>query len=370
MEIEYEQPLHTRPKIMRKYRLLSHILGYALPFFIVDSIVVAGFLSGRLQAFESIKWIYLTNFVVLPVIFLGQMLWHSLNRRLRATSARKGIRNAECSIKVGCSLGLLAIFGYATLFEPYQLQVETVEIVSPKVSREVRILHLSDIQTIGVGRYEQHVFRQIRDLNPDLILHTGDLVQLQYRQKREQALRALATLFSQLHPRYGIYHVLGDTAPHTPDDIQLFDGLAGATMLIDAVQMVSDEQVRLHLFGLSVGKSHAGARELIAQWRQTCVPDEFTILLGHGPDYAADITDLDIDLCLAGHTHGGQIRLPFLGPLLTLTSLPRAWALGYHEINTIRLNVSAGIGSEHIDGVPPIRLNCPPTMTIFVVKPE
>ena len=64
------------------------------------------------------------------------------------------------------------------------------------------------------------------------------------------------------------------------------------------------------------------------------------------------------------------LSIPFFGPLLTLTKrIPRSWALGYREIGKTRLNVSAGIGSEHMVGLCSIRVNCPPEMTLIVIEP-
>jgi hypothetical protein len=83
---------------------------------------------------------------------------------------------------------------------------------------------------------------------------------------------------------------------------------------------------------------------------------------------SVNITDLDIDLCLAGHTHGGQIRIPFFGPVVTLSNVPKEWAMGYRKVRNIRMNVSAGIGSEHAGDLPAIRFNCPPKMSLFIVK--
>jgi len=95
--------------------------------------------------------------------------------------------------------------------------------------------------------------------------------------------------------------------------------------------------------------------------------------MGHAPDYILDIVDLDIDLCLAGHLHGGgQVRIPFLGPVPIIyeeilqswgSHFPREWAMGYREVHNIRMNVSAGVGSGAS-----IRFNCPPSMTLFTVK--
>ena len=93
----------------------------------------------------------------------------------------------------------------------------------------------------------------------------------------------------------------------------------------------------------------------------------YHIVLGHRPDYA--LGRIDADLLLAGHTHGGQVRLPFVGPLLTLSRLPRSWAVGRSELpGGQTLYVSRGVGMER-GGAPRIRFLCPPELVVIDILP-
>ena len=113
-------------------------------------------------------------------------------------------------------------------------------------------------------------------------------------------------------------------------------------------------------------QSMQGDKSKIDKWLQNN-SDGFTIILGHASDYVLSIMDSDVDLCLAGHTHGGQVNLPFIGPLLNASNTPKSWAEGFRRFDHAALNVSSGIGSERAVGLPPIRLNCPPTITVFKI---
>jgi predicted MPP superfamily phosphohydrolase len=219
-----------------------------------------------------------------------------------------------------------------------------------------------------VGRYEERVFRQIQQLQPDLIVHTGDLLHSYAFMDGKRERVKMAQLLQELSPPYGIYNVIGDTDRHLT--ISTFDQQAGIQTLQDESRVLSIHETPVHLLGLSLASSRRGNRNLIEQWHGRSDDLGFTILFGHAPDYVLDILDLNIDLCFAGHTHGGQIRIPFVGPLVTLSRVPKDWAMGFRRLDNLRLNVSAGIGTEHASQLPPIRINCPPTMTLFIVHPQ
>ena len=80
--------------------------------------------------------------------------------------------------------------------------------------------------------------------------------------------------------------------------------------------------------------------------------------------------ELPIDLCLAGHTHGGQVWVPGYGPLVTDSAVPREWARGFRQIGLPFLNVSAGAGSNRFGGLPPMRFNCPTELTLIELVPS
>jgi predicted MPP superfamily phosphohydrolase len=110
----------------------------------------------------------------------------------------------------------------------------------------------------------------------------------------------------------------------------------------------------------------AGLRPATAQ----LVPssEKFHIVLGHAPDFA--LGSVPADLLVAGHTHGGQVQLPFIGPLVTLSHVPRAWAAGgLTRLDDDRfLVVSRGIGMER-DLAPRLRFLCQPQLVVIDLKP-
>ena len=92
--------------------------------------------------------------------------------------------------------------------------------------------------------------------------------------------------------------------------------------------------------------------------------NEPTILLAHEPDYADSVASYPVDLQLSGHTHGGQVRLPFLGPLY-LVNLGRKYVWGLYKIGELTLYTNPGLGTVGV----PVRWNCPPEITLLTLRP-
>ena len=313
----------------------------------------------------AVRVVYAFNTLVMP-----GLLFASAWLLCRAFPVEVAGERARRVAAVWATLGilLLGVRIYATHIEPRLLQVREVHITSGKLTAPLTILHLSDIQSAGIGAYEQRVFDTIREINPDLVLHTGDLLQPIPPRTYGSELPKAAALFESLDVPRGMYMVQGDTCgplysaqPHET---------GGIAYLHNAEAVIARESDRIRVYGLDLWSSapQTQARGKVERWLQSD-PAAFNIVMGHRPDYILKMNDLAIDLCLAGHTHGGQIRVPFFGPPIIFSHIPRDWARGFREVGNTRLNVSAGIGAEHAHSLPSIRLNCPPEMTVIRVLP-
>lgn len=262
-------------------------------------------------------------------------------------------------------LGLTAEGAYvwARRIEPFRLQVTRHEITSARLAgaRALRIVVLADLQTDDVGAFEERVFRRIDEERADLVLLPGDLVQLG-RGAGESAARVqaeLSALFGGLRhrPPLGFLMVGGDCDPRGA-------GLeeAGVRMLRDEAAQFPEQ--RLQVIGLTLAASRRALElHLLAAAREF---EGLTLVLGHAPDFALSALEADVPLvCIAGHTHGGQVVLPFFGPLITLSRVPRRMAAGgLFPLGDSWLCVSRGIGMER-DYAPQIRFLCPPELVVL-----
>jgi hypothetical protein len=246
----------------------------------------------------------------------------------------------------------------AFLVEPTWLEVSRVRLSTPKVNRAVRIVVLADLQTDVFGSYEQKVLRRVLAEKPDLILLAGDYLDVGQpvrRQLRTQYRRFLGEIgFSA---PCGVFAVQGNTDP------------AGWTGMFEGLPVTVVEQTRsfeLDALRLTcLGSRQSFDRRLKLSGLSD---DRFHVVLGHSPNFA--LGRVEADLLLAGHTHGGQVRLPFLGPLITLSRVPRSWAAGKTELPGGRtLYVSRGLGMER-GSAPRIRFNCRPELVVIDVVPR
>ena len=101
----------------------------------------------------------------------------------------------------------------------------------------------------------------------------------------------------------------------------------------------------------------------------TVPPEKYTLLLYHSPDLMPEASRAGIDLYLCGHTHGGQIRLPLWGAVVTSSKYGKQYEMGHYQDNGTTLYVSRGIGLEG-KGAPRMRFLCPPEIELFELRGE
>jgi predicted MPP superfamily phosphohydrolase len=270
---------------------------------------------------------------------------------------------------VGASL-LLATYAEAYHHGPYDLQVRrhAVDLTKGRAPAGVlRLVHLSDLQTFAIRPYERRVFAKVAELNPDLLLFTGDYVQSRYRPTRTRASADLRALLAELRlqPRYGIFALQGDV--DAEEWQTLFDGLGVTCLANQHARVRLDGGRSLALTGLDLRASRENNPVRLARLLEQAPTADYHLLAGHSPDFVRALGGSAIDLALAGHTHGGQIVIPGFGPPLTLSRLPRRYAGGLHRYSDVPLHVSRGIGMER-GLAPQVRFFCPPEICVLEVR--
>lgn len=258
---------------------------------------------------------------------------------------------------LAASLAVLAPTVHAFAIEPHDLEVSHHEIASTRVQAPLRIAVIADLQTDAPGAYEERVLRTVMAEAPDLIVMPGDFIQVRDASSYAAAWDALSESMVRVgwSAPLGVIATRGDVDPAPRWDRHVT--AAGIQILHGRRTLRPD----VAIVGLDLPES-ALPLDLVR------ADDRFTIVTGHRPDFA--LGWVDADLLLAGHTHGGQVRLPWIGPLVTLSNVPRAWAAGRTEIDDdTTLIVSRGVGMERADA-PRLRFGCRPQVVIVDVVPQ
>jgi len=255
------------------------------------------------------------------------------------------------------SISIVMIGLYSFLVEPHRLEISRVTIQSGKLEEPIRVAVIADLQTDHPEDYEKHVIELVAAENPDLILLAGDYLHISDESDYLAAKAKLNAIFLEigLEASLGVYAVRGNT--DWGDWMEIFAGIS----VIPFEGTSSYDLGPLVLTGLSLQDS--GNPNLVVSGQE-----KFHVVLGHKPDYS--LGQVDADLLIAGHTHGGQVRLPFLGPVIMVSRVPRTWAAGITQLAPGKhLVVSRGIGLER-HNAPRLRFLCRPELVIIDLLPS
>ena len=264
------------------------------------------------------------------------------------------------------ALVLVVVAVDAFLIEPTWLEVSHVELTSPKLDRPVRIVVLADLQTDRLGDYERMVLKRVLEEKPDLILLAGDYFHA-WPNELENLQRQTNAFLKEINfdAPEGVFAVKGNVDVWYPWT-RLFYGLP--IVAINSTR--SFDVAGLRLTCLSERDSFNPRLAIPTADHtadHTAEPDRFHLVLGHSPDFA--LGRIEADLLVAGHTHGGQVRLPLVGALTTGCRVPRSWAAGRTDLpGGGVLLVSRGTGMERGDA-PRIRFLCRPELLVIDLKP-
>lgn len=259
----------------------------------------------------------------------------------------------------------LAVFGffcfaYAYFVEPYWLSVRNVEIKSaklPKDAKPLRIVHISDIHSDAKARLEEKLPAAIAEQKPDLIVFSGDAI------NSPEGLPVFKKCLTEIAKIAPTFVVRGNWDVWYWSRQDLFSE-TGVKELDGKAERVEINGVPVWLAGVYVDSERETAEVL----RQ--IPkNEFSVFLYHYPDLIKQISDAEIDLYCAGHTHGGQVAMPFYGALVTLSKYGKQYEGGTYQVNKTWLNVNRGIGMEGGNTLR-VRFCARPEITVIDVHPE
>lgn len=241
----------------------------------------------------------------------------------------------------------------------------------PKSFDGYRIVQVSDLHNNVYGAGQSYLLSKIREARPDIIVITGDLIDRNTKNV-DNAMQFINGAV-EIAP---VFYVTGNheaSVGKQYKELALRMNEAGVTFLDnEAVSVISEEDVI----------TLAGVRDPAFDWSKPdakIVDDEIktalaevsdtqvTILLSHRPELIKTYSENNIDLVLTGHAHGGQVRLPFIGPIYSPSQgLFPKYTSGIYEEGGTKMYVSRGIGN----GIAPLRFNDGPELAVIVLSKE
>lgn len=316
------------------------------------------------DAFGMLNLLYLDLAIVVPGTAAAILM-------LASVRGNAGFRISR-TLRIVCVFALAAvpIAVFSSLVEPYRLEELRRDVhVSDERGGDmpIRLGVLADIQTDRVGDHERTAVSRLMSHRPDLILIAGDLFQGS-REEFEVQMSAIREMLTPLDAPGGVFFVMGDVDWWREDQVRrALDGTR-VRILTDQIAQIKVGDRDVTLGGIRLNYADEGSRRIIAELESAPGSSDLRILLAHRPDVAFELSrDSRIDLIVAGHTHGGQVCFPFVGPLITLSDVPRDVAAGgLHEMSGNQIYVSRGVGHER-GQAPRIRFLCPPEFSILTV---
>lgn len=261
-------------------------------------------------------------------------------------------------------LGTALVF-YGFWIEPHHLTLTQQTLQSPKLGfkKPLRVLHLADIHIERITARERAMLDMVKALAPDLILFSGDLLNLSYTQDalaQEHARSVLAELDAPL----GVYAVSGSPAVDPPEVVsKLLEGM-NIHWLRGGHALIQHEGKQIEIVGIDCTHKPFIDGPLLLQSLNGTGRETFRIFLYHTPDLAPEAAQAGMDLQLSGHTHGGQVRIPFYGALYAASLYGKKFESGRRQVGDMTLYVSRGIGLEG-GGAPRLRFNCAPEVILW-----
>ena len=246
--------------------------------------------------------------------------------------------------------------------DTWDLQVTRLDVPVPGLPAELDGMTVGHITDLHAGNdvpdaFVRKALQAVADARPDMIVLTGDYISYDWR----NLLRIQRDL-ARLRPRLGVYACLGNHDVYVGRQRHITEILeqAGVHVLVNSALPFPG---RRDAWVVGLGDPVTEQQDFAAALDKV-PPASFKLLLAHSSDVLDAAADLGVDLVLAGHTHGGQVSLPLIGPPIVPTKGGPKYAWGLFDCRGTRLFVNRGVGVVN----PCVRLCCPPEVAILRLR--
>ena len=313
------------------------------------------------------------GYVVVTFIFMsgmfalyidGKNIFYFFRRRYLAGKNRAlpQIGKLDNILKWSCLgytfLGAFALF-YGFKIEPGILDVNTMHLSSSKMSsnQTLKIAHLTDLHIEGKRDIHDEIVTELQRSPPDLIFLTGDYVNL------STSLNVFEEFCSRISRLAPVFAVDGNWENGHYTD-RIFKN-TGIHYIEDKTEQFSVRGISLNLIGVPFNDERSCKKMM-----DKLSTDTVNIILTHTPDLIPLASSAEkVDFYFCGHTHGGQVRLPVYGALVTLCETGKKYEMGLYRENNMYAYTNRGVGMEG-GAAPRVRFLAPPELAFFEISGE
>ena len=259
---------------------------------------------------------------------------------------------------------ILLIIGLIIIYSRYiattGIQIKEYSVINNKIPESFKgfkVVHFSDLKygSTTDQKYLKKLVNKINELNPDIIIFTGDLVSSNYK-LTDNDKKAIIENLNKLDPKIDIYSIRGDN-----DINETYNSIITQTKIIEINNLNKliyyKGDTPIMLIGLDDSINGNQSLDMAFNYEEN---NYYKILIAHEPDTYEKIKDKNIDLFLAGHSLNGQVRLPFIGSIYTPTGAKKYYDSKY-KIDNTEIYISNGLGTSKI----PYRLNNRPSINLY-----
>lgn len=259
---------------------------------------------------------------------------------------------------------ILLIIGLIIIYSRYiattGIQIKEYSVINNKIPESFKgfkVVHFSDLKygSTTDQKYLKKLVNKINELNPDIIIFTGDLITSNYK-LTDNDKKSIIENLNKLDPKIDIYSIRGDN-----DINETYNSIITQTKIIEINNLNKliyyKGDTPIMLIGLDDSINGNQSLDMAFNYEEN---NYYKILITHEPDTYEKIKDKNIDLFLAGHSLNGQIRLPFIGSVYTPTGAKKYYDSKY-KIDNTEIYISNGLGTSKI----PYRLNNRPSINLY-----
>ena len=259
---------------------------------------------------------------------------------------------------------ILLIIGLIIIYSRYiattGIQIKEYSVINNKIPESFKgfkVVHFSDLKygSTTDQKYLKKLVNKINELNPDIIIFTGDLISSNYK-LTDNDKKSIIENLNKLDPKIDIYSIRGDN-----DINETYNSIITQTKIIEINNLNKliyyKGDTPIMLIGLDDSINGNQSLDMAFNYEEN---NYYKILITHEPGTYEKIKDKNVDLFLAGHSLNGQVRLPFIGSIYTPTGAKKYYDSKY-KIDNTEIYISNGLGTSKI----PYRLNNRPSINLY-----